>query len=64
MFSAILVTVPNEEMAVRIEVDLVEKRLAACANFCPNRSIYRWNGKMPGMTDTFCCGRYGRRISL
>ena len=46
MFSTVFVTVPNEEMAATIGADLVEKRLAACANFFPCRSIYRWKGEV------------------
>ena len=46
MFSTVFVTVPNEEVAASIGDDLVEKRLAACANFFPCRSIYRWKGRI------------------
>jgi periplasmic divalent cation tolerance protein len=44
MFAAVFVTVPSEELAASIGADLIEKRLAACANFFPCRSIFRWKG--------------------
>jgi len=46
MFATVFITVPNEATAVRIANDLVGKRFAACANFFPNRSIYRWKGRV------------------
>jgi len=44
MFASVLVTAPNLETAERIASSLIEKKLAACANFFPTRSIYRWKG--------------------
>jgi periplasmic divalent cation tolerance protein len=44
MFATVFVTVPSEELAASIGADLVEKKMAACANFFPCRSIYRWKG--------------------
>lgn len=39
------VTVPNEEVAVRVGRAVVEERLAACVTVIPGvRSIYRWQG--------------------
>ena len=39
------VTAPNEDEAVRIGRDLVDTRLAACANVIPGmHAIYRWQG--------------------
>jgi periplasmic divalent cation tolerance protein len=46
MFASVFVTVPSEELAESIGASLVEKRLAACANFFPCRSIFRWRGKI------------------
>lgn len=46
MFATVFVTVPSEEIAALIGADLVEKRLAACANSFPCRSIYRWKGRI------------------
>lgn len=40
------VTCPDDATARRIARDLVERRLAACANILPVRSVYRWEGKL------------------
>jgi periplasmic divalent cation tolerance protein len=43
----ILTTVDKEELADKIGVALVERRLAACVNLFPlGVSIYRWNEKV------------------
>jgi periplasmic divalent cation tolerance protein len=43
----ILVTVANQEEAVRIGEGVVKAKLAACANIIPRiQSIYRWKGKV------------------
>ena len=43
----IFVTTSSEEEAERIGRDLVERRLAACANILgPIRSIFRWEGRV------------------
>ena len=43
----ILVTVANQEEAVRIGEGVVNAKLAACANVIPGiQSIYRWKGKV------------------
>lgn len=39
------VTVPDRATARRIARAIIERRLAACANFWPVESIYRWRGK-------------------
>ena len=40
-------TFPNAEIAAKIGKEVVEQRLAACANILPGiRSIYRWEGKV------------------
>ncbi len=41
----VLVTVPNETIALAIAHRLVEKQLAACVNILSGvRSVYRWQG--------------------
>ncbi len=40
--STVLVTYPDEGTAAKISRDLVDRRMAACANIFPVRSIYRW----------------------
>src|SRR5512141_628837 len=43
----ILVTTANQEEAVRIGKEMVNAKLAACANIIPGiQSIYRWDGKV------------------
>lgn len=43
----VLVTAPSTEVAAGLARDLVEKRLAACANLVPGvRSIYAWEGEV------------------
>lgn len=44
---SVFVTCPNEDVAVRIARDLLDKRLVACANIMPGvRSLYRWEGRI------------------
>jgi periplasmic divalent cation tolerance protein len=42
----VYITAANMDEAFQISELLVELQLAACANFYPIRSIYRWNNKM------------------
>ncbi|MDE3048614.1 MAG: divalent-cation tolerance protein CutA [Nitrospirota bacterium] len=43
----VLVTAVNQEEAVRIGKEMVNAKLAACANIIPGvKSIYRWKGKV------------------
>jgi len=43
----ILVTAMNQKEAVRIGEEMVNEKLAACANIIPRiQSIYRWKGKV------------------
>jgi periplasmic divalent cation tolerance protein len=49
----ILVTAVNQEEAVRIGKEMVNLKLAACANIIPGvQSIYRWKGKVVKMQET------------
>lgn len=46
-YLTVLVTVPNEEMAVTISRTLVQERLAACVQIIdPIRSIYMWKNEV------------------
>lgn len=40
------VTAPSEAEALRLARHLVERRLVACANILPIRSVYRWEGSI------------------
>ncbi len=46
MFASVLITVPDLKTADTIASALIEKRLAACANYFPTRSIYHWKGRI------------------
>ncbi|QLH74714.1 MAG: divalent-cation tolerance protein CutA [Methanomassiliicoccales archaeon] len=45
-FSSVLVTCGSMEKAKAIAKDLINKRLAACANIWTVDSIYRWQGEV------------------
>lgn len=42
--ASVYVTCPDEATARRIARELLERRLVACANLFPIRSLYRWEG--------------------
>lgn len=46
MHSMLYATAGSEEQAVEIAKRLLAKRLVACANILPVRSLYRWKGKV------------------
>lgn len=46
MYVTVYITAGNEEEAERIAQTLVEEKLAACVNFFPCRSVYRWKEKV------------------
>ena len=46
MYSMVYATASDEVEGRRIGRTAVEKRLAACANIFPIRSIYRWKGEV------------------
>ncbi len=51
----IYVTMPSMEEAKTIASNIVEKRLAACANIIPGmHSIYHWQGKIEQSTEYVC----------
>jgi periplasmic divalent cation tolerance protein len=45
-YCLVYITTKDEEEARRIGEALVSKRLVACANLHPIRSIFRWQGKV------------------
>ncbi len=45
-YRSIYITARDEEEARRIGHTLVEEKLAACINFFPIQSIYRWKGEI------------------
>ena len=46
MPALVYVTAPSEEEARKMARELIEKKLAACANIFPISSLYRWKGKL------------------
>lgn len=42
----VYITCKDEKEAEKISMHLLEKRLIACANIFPIRSMYRWNNKI------------------
>ncbi len=46
----VYITNPSEEEAERIAKHLLQKKLIACANIFPIKSLYWWNGEIT--TDT------------
>ena len=42
----VYITCKDEKEAVKISKYLLQKRLIACSNIFPVRSMYFWNGKM------------------
>jgi periplasmic divalent cation tolerance protein len=54
-FIAVLVTVPNEEVATTLARALVGEKLVACVNILPGvRSIYAWQGEMCDESELLC----------
>jgi len=45
-FIIIYVTCPDRKTAVRISEYLLEKKIVACANMFPIKSMYWWKGKV------------------
>lgn len=52
MFSMIYTTTGSSQEAERISSELLEKRLVACANIFPVRSLYWWEGKIERSEET------------
>ena len=60
---AVLITAPNEDLAVTIARSLVEARLAACANIIKGiRSIYTWQGKTADDTEVLMIVKTRREL--
>ena len=45
-FVFVYITAPSEEKAIEMARHLLERRLIACANTFPVRSLYHWEGKI------------------
>ena len=44
-------TVDNEAAAASLANAIVERRLAACVQYAPIRSVYRWKGKVESSSE-------------
>ena len=51
MYRIIYITTGNEQEAELIANTLVEKKLVACANIFPIKSVYWWEGKIETATE-------------
>ncbi len=51
MYNFVYITVPSLEEAEKIARTLLEKRLAACVNIFPVKSMYWWEGKIETATE-------------
>lgn len=47
----VYITCRDEKEAVNISMHLLKKRLVACANMFPARSVYWWNGNIENHTE-------------
>jgi periplasmic divalent cation tolerance protein len=45
-YGVVLVTAPSQEEALKLANHLVKESLAACVNFFPLRSVYKWQGEI------------------
>ena len=45
------ITCKNKKEAERISKHLLEKRIIACSNMMPMRSMYRWNSKIENANE-------------
>ena len=53
-YAVVFVTAPSLEVARRVGNDVVEKKLAACANLVPGiESIFHWEGKIQQEQEVF-----------
>lgn len=46
VYGVVLVTASSQEEALRLADHLVQTSLAACVNFFPMQSVYRWQGQI------------------
>ncbi len=60
MALTVYTTAPDEETAEKLARGALEAGLAACVNFWPVRTMYRWEGELRDDTEQlllFKCGR-------
>lgn len=46
IYGVVLVTASSQDEALRLADHLVQTSLAACVNFFPVQSVYRWQGQL------------------
>src|SRR6185312_16308953 len=60
-FLQVTTTTGTRDVAERIAVELVDRRLAACVQVSgPIRSTYRWQGKIESAEEWTCTAKSGR----
>ncbi len=53
-FSLVYTTLPDEQKALEIAKDIIEKKLAVCANIISNgKSVYIWEGKIDSSNESY-----------
>jgi len=50
-YRTLYITAKDSEEAHRIALTLVEEKLAACVNYFPVNSLYRWHGRVEENTE-------------
>jgi len=53
-FIIVYITYSNEKEAKKIAMHLLKKKLVACANIFPIKSLYWWKGKIQGEKEVVC----------
>ena len=46
MMKFFYLTLSNADQAKQISIELIEKHIAACTNYWPMQSVYRWQGEI------------------
>ena len=64
MYIIVYITCGDKEEAEKIGCAIVEERLAACVNYFPINSIYRWKGKVEkGQEYVLVCKTTGEKFT-
>ena len=56
------ITCKDRKEAERVSMHLLKKRLIACANIFPIRSIYRWEGKIVNESENVIIAKTNNKI--
>ena len=50
----VMSTFPSKEVATKVAMKLIERKLCACANFLVVNSVYAWQGKIHNECEYLC----------